>query len=74
MNTNTIFTRVELSFWNILISLMSNSPLFQRCFRSAYTLTRSSRIPAWLPMLVISWASLGLLAGFVIGRMGASLW
>jgi len=74
MYAKNIVTRVELSFWNILIALMSNSPLFQRCFRGVYALTRSNRTLTWISAMVITWASLGLLAGFVIGRMGATIW
>ncbi len=74
MNANLVFNRIELSFWNIIIPLMSNSSLFRRCFRSAYSLTRSSHNLAWIPAIVFTWASLGLLAGFFLGRMGATLW
>lgn len=74
MIAKSIYSRAELSFWNIIIPLMSTSPLFRRVFRNIYLFTRDHRELAWIPTVIFSFASLGLLTGFAIGRMGAALW
>jgi hypothetical protein len=74
MIAKNIYSHAELSFWNIIIPLMSTSPLFRRVFRSVYLFTRDHRELAWIPTIVFTFASLGLLTGFVLGRMGAVHW
>jgi hypothetical protein len=66
--------RIELSFWNVVIYLLSNSKPAQKIYRTAYGLKRSNTNLMWIPVVVIAWAGIGLLAGFVAGRMGVSLW
>ncbi len=69
-----VANRVELSFWNVVIYLLSNSKLAQKVYRSAYEFKRANPTAAWIPMMVLGFAGAGLLAGFVAGRMGVSLW
>lgn len=73
MIARSIAYRAEISFWNVIIPLMSTSPIFQRIFRSVYIFTRDHRELAIIPTVVVTFASLGLLTGFVIGRLGVAL-
>ncbi|MDD5370249.1 MAG: hypothetical protein PHQ40_14295 [Anaerolineaceae bacterium] len=74
MIAKTLCSRAELSFWNIIIPLMSTSPLFRRVYRKLYLFNRDHRGIAWIPTVIFTFASLGLLTGFMLGRMGTSLW
>ena len=69
-----VANRVELSFWNVVIYLLSNSKLTQKVYRAIYDFKRTNPNMAWIPMTVLAFAGMGLLAGFVAGRMGVSLW
>ncbi len=69
-----VANRVELSFWNVVIYLLSNSKLAQKVYRSVYEFKRTNPSIAWIPMTVLAFAGVGLVAGFVAGRMGVSLW
>ncbi len=66
--------RVELTFWNTVIYLLSNSKPAQAAYRYGYELKRTNASLAWIPMTVLVCAGIGLFAGFVAGRMGVSLW
>jgi hypothetical protein len=66
--------RVELTFWNTVIYLLSNSRPAQAAYRYGYELKRSNANLAWIPMTVLACAGIGLFAGFVAGRMGVSIW
>ncbi len=69
-----VANRVELSFWNVVIYLLSNSKPVQQVYRYIYQIKRSNASLAWIPMTVLACAGIGLAAGFVAGRMGISLW
>ncbi len=73
MIAKNILNRAELSFWDVTIPLMTRSALVRRCFRGIYSATHSGKF-TWIPAMIVTWAGFGLLAGFVLGRMGASLW
>jgi hypothetical protein len=74
MIAKNIYYHVEISFWNLVIPMMTNSPQFRRIFRSVMLFFRDHRELLWAPTLVFAFAGLGLLAGFVIGRVNAGLW
>jgi hypothetical protein len=74
MLAHTVANRVELSFWNVVIYLLSNSRLTQKLYRYLYEQKRAYPNLAWVPMTVVAFAGIGLVAGFVAGRMGVSLW
>lgn len=74
MIAKNLYYHVEISFWNLVIPVMSNSPSFRRIFRAVLLFLRDHKEVAWAPTLVLAFAGLGLLAGFVIGRLDAGLW
>ncbi len=74
MMAQQITDRLELSFWNLVIFLLSNSKFAQKAYRCGYQLKRSNANLVWVPAVVFAWAGIGLVAGFVAGRMGVSLW
>ncbi len=74
MIAKNIYYHVEISFWNMVIPVMSSSPRFRRIFRSLLIFFRDHKEIAWAPMLVLGFAGLGLFAGFIIGRVGSGLW
>ena len=74
MMAQNIADRVELSFWNAVIFLLSNSKAAQKVYRYFYSLKRSNANLVWIPAMVLTWAGIGLVAGFVAGRMGVTLW
>lgn len=74
MMAQNFVDRIELSYWKIVIFLLSNSQLAKKVYRYGYELKQSNISIAWIPAMVIGWAGVGLLAGYVAGRMGVSLW
>lgn len=74
MGTQPILQKMEISFWDIVIPLLSSSPAFRQIFKAAYKVIRTRRSLIWIPPLVITWASVGLITGLILGRMGAVLW
>ncbi len=74
MMAQQITDRLELSFWNLVIFLLSNSKFAQKAYRYGSQLKRSNANLVWIPAVVVAWAGIGLVAGFVAGRMGVSLW
>jgi hypothetical protein len=75
MLAHNLINRVELSFWDMLIPLMSNSPIVQKIIRRGYAFSRENDLNAmWIPAVIAACAAFGLLAGFTLGHMGVSLW
>ncbi len=74
MMAQDIADRVELSFWNAVIFLLSNSKTAQKAYRYFYHLKLNDAKFVWIPAMIFVWAGVGLLAGFVAGRMGVTLW
>jgi hypothetical protein len=75
MLAHNFINRVELSFWDVIIPLMSNSPFVQKIIRHGYAFTRENNTNAiWIPAMIAACAAFGLLAGFTLGHMGISLW
>ena len=74
MMAQNIANRLELSFWNMVIFLLSNSRPAQKVYRYFYGLKRSNGSLVWIPAVIFAWAGIGLIAGFLAGRMGVSLW
>lgn len=66
--------RIELSFWNAVIFLLSNSKTAQKIYRYLYQRKLADTKIFLIPIVIFAWAGVGLLAGFVVGRMGVTLW
>ena len=74
MRNQNIMNRVELSFWDLAIPLMSKSEAVRFCIKRGYLLSKQSPKFNWLSGMVLASASLGLGMGYILGAMGASLW
>jgi hypothetical protein len=69
---NKALNRVEIAFWDTVTPLLSDNLTVRAWVRVGYQVLHSDRRLA--PVLVTVCGALGLLAGFVIGRAGLSLW
>lgn len=74
MIAQALFHKLEITFWDLIIPLMTNSPAFQKLFRRVYHSVRSNPRIAWAPPLVLAWAGLGLVTGLILGHTGITLW
>jgi hypothetical protein len=61
-----LYKRFELAFWNAVIPLLSESQFVRGSLREVHDLY--NRKNYWFLYLVISWAGLALIIGFIIGR------
>ncbi len=71
MNTPTIINKIELTFWDHAIPLMSESKTVQSLVKQMYVFTQSPRQATWIPAAVLASAFLGLGMGYIIGIFGA---
>ena len=60
---------IELAFWNAVIPLLSESALVRGSLREVHHLYTSRN--NWLLYLILSWAAMALVIGFILGRSGA---
>jgi hypothetical protein len=74
MTQVSLLQRIELTFWNRAIPLMSESETVRYCIRKAYDVSRREVRFGWLPALLIASATVGLSMGFLLGRLGAIAW
>ncbi len=73
MFPQTIYRKLEITFWDIIIPIMSNSPAFRKVFRHIYLAFRDHANIAWAPPFILAWAGLGLVTGLLLGHTGISL-
>ena len=70
MSLRQLTSRIELSFWQIVIGLLSESHSLQRLIRWFYldfVPARADFFPQFARQRVIRWAAVGLGLGFVVG-------
>lgn len=67
MNSH-IFNRMELTFWNIAIPILSRSRRSRRA-RSASRRSRRNETLLFLGMMLLSGSILGLLTGMLLGSI-----
>jgi len=70
----SLLQRIELTFWDRAIPLMSESETVRYCIRKFYDVSRSEVKLGWLPALLVASATVGLSMGFLLGRLGAIAW
>jgi hypothetical protein len=73
MNTPNILHKIELSFWDRAIPLMTDSKTVQSLVRQAYYYLKNPRKASWVPAALLLSASLGLGMGYVMGVLGLNL-
>lgn len=71
-NSRQFFDRVQLSFWNLTVTLLSESSLIQTLYKRSFIflrwyLTRSIIIQSFI-FIVIS-LGMGLVFGFLVGSI-----
>jgi hypothetical protein len=72
MSLETIYTHLEIAFWDAIIPLMRQSRLVQFFLQNSYPLIKN-RDHARLTMQAIFIVCLGLILGFVIGFLRAHI-
>ncbi len=60
------FKQIELAFWDTIIPLLSESQIVRGSLKEVHSLY--IRKNNWLLYLVISWAGIALVIGFILGR------
>jgi hypothetical protein len=61
-----LFKQIELAFWNAIIPLLSESQFVRGSLKEVHDLYTGKN--NWVLYLVISWAALALIIGFILGR------
>jgi hypothetical protein len=67
MNTPNILNKIELSFWNRAIPLMTESRMVQSLVRKTYLYAKEPRRASWIPAAILASAGLGLGLGIILG-------
>jgi hypothetical protein len=64
--------RLELAFWDMVIPLLSESEFIRGSVRGVYTIC--SRKNYWILLLLMFWASVALIGGFLLGHAHVIIW
>ena len=63
---NRLYKRIELAFWDAVIPILSESQFVRGSLKEVHNLYSGKN--NWLLYLVISWAGVALVIGFILGR------
>lgn len=69
MNLQGNLNKLEATFWESIIKLMSNSPTVQRLIRKGFLIIKEKEV-TWLIGLVLAWTAAGLTVGYFMGFQG----
>jgi hypothetical protein len=69
MNFQGSVNKIEATFWESIIKLMSNSPAFQNLVRKTFHVVKEKEV-VWLTGLVLAWTAAGLTVGYFLGFQG----
>ena len=69
MNIHGNIKKIEVSFWESIINLMSTSPRFQQALRNGFELVKDHEI-VWFAGLILAWTAAGLTVGYFVGFNG----
>ncbi len=61
-----LINKIELSFWDVTIPLLSQSAFVRKSLQNAYTIVQRKLL--WGSIFVFSWGALGLVTGFTLGH------
>jgi len=67
-----LFKQIELAFWNTVIPLLSESQFVRESLKEVHNLYHRKNY--WFIYLVISWAGIAMLIGFILGRTRVLFW
>ncbi len=65
MNIQGSIQKLEATFWESLIRLMTDSPFVQKLIRKAFILIKEKEV-LWLAGLVLAWTAAGLTVGYFL--------
>ncbi len=69
MNIHGNIKKIEVTFWESIINLMSTSPRFQQFLRNGFELVKDHEI-IWFAGLILAWTAAGLTVGYFLGFNG----
>jgi hypothetical protein len=69
MNIRSLPTNIEIAFWSVVISLLTDSEVIQDFVRKCYICMKSGRCTYYLRMALVTSAA-GLLLGTILGLLG----
>lgn len=69
MNIRSLPTNIEIAFWSVVISLLTDSEVFQDFVRKCYNGLTSGRYTYYL-RLALGFSAAGLLLGTILGLIG----
>jgi hypothetical protein len=67
-----LFKRIELAFWDAIIPLLSESQFVRGSLKEVHDLYTGKN--NWFLYLVISWAAVALIIGFILGHTRILFW
>lgn len=68
MSLRTIFYQAELSFWSVVIPLMSESPTLKNVIRGVYSVIKTTCNAYWF-FTALAWSAIGLVFGLFLGLL-----
>jgi hypothetical protein len=69
VNIQNSFNKIEVTIWDWIIKLMTESSFFQSLVRKGFYLIKDKEI-VWLAGLFLVWISAGVTVGYFLGFSG----
>ncbi len=69
MNIQNSFNKIEVTAWDWIIKLMTESPFFRSVIKRGFNLIKDKEI-VWLAGLFLVWVSAGITVGYFLGFSG----
>jgi hypothetical protein len=69
MNIQNSFNKIEVTVWDWIIKLMTESPFFRTVIKRGFYLVKDKEI-VWLAGLFLAWVSVGITVGYFLGFSG----
>lgn len=69
MNIQNSINKIEVTVWDWIIKLMTESSVFQSIIKKGFLLIKDKEI-IWLAVLFLIWVSAGLTVGYFLGFSG----
>lgn len=69
MNIQNSFNKIEVTIWDWIIKLMTESSFFQSLVKKGFYLIKDKEI-VWLAGLFVIWISAGITVGYFLGFSG----
>ncbi|HVN56391.1 MAG TPA: hypothetical protein VMT46_18840 [Anaerolineaceae bacterium] len=73
MHAPNILNKIEISFWDRAIPLMTESKTVQSFIRQTYQYLEDPRKARWIPAAILLSAGFGLGLGYVMGSLGLAI-